>query len=333
MSETTVERRLVPDRLDQPLWRRLMRWETLLAAIAIAVFGLNSVASPYFLDPYALSDLTFTFTEKGLIALPMALLIISGEFDLSVAAIMALASTLMGMAAEAGAGTPLLVIIGVLIGLICGAGNGLLVAYFRLPSIVATIGTMSLFRGIAFIILGDQAYGKYPPIWRISDKATSGASCPSNSRSLLSRRSSMASCCMARALGDASLSLARIQRPLAIRAFGSIGSSFSSLLDRSHVGRRGGAHHLAPRFDTAIDRAGLRARRDHDGGLGGVSIQGGAGSIPGVVLAACIMGLVTFGLGLLNVPSTVMSIVVGTLLIVVIALPLVWRRAMLKRMG
>ena len=67
--------------------------------------------------------------------------------------------------------------------------------------------------------------------------------------------------------------------------------------------------------------------------LGGVSIQGGAGSIPGVVLAACIMGLVTFGLGLLNVPSAVMSIVVGTLLIVVIALPLVWRRAMLQRMG
>jgi ribose/xylose/arabinose/galactoside ABC-type transport system permease subunit len=92
-----------------------MRWETLLAAIAIAVFALNSFASPYFLDPWALSDLTFTFTEKGLIALPMALLIISGEFDLSVAAIMALASTLMGMAAEAGAGMPLLVIIGVLI--------------------------------------------------------------------------------------------------------------------------------------------------------------------------------------------------------------------------
>ena len=67
--------------------------------------------------------------------------------------------------------------------------------------------------------------------------------------------------------------------------------------------------------------------------LGGVSIQGGGGSIPGVVLAACIMGLVTFGLGLLNIPSTVMSIVVGTLLIVVIALPLVWRRAMLKQVG
>ena len=58
--------------------------------------------------------------------------------------------------------------------------------------------------------------------------------------------------------------------------------------------------------------------------LGGVSILGGAGSITGVVLAALIMGLVTFGLGLLNVPGIVMSIFIGALLIVVIALPILW---------
>ena len=60
--------------------------------------------------------------------------------------------------------------------------------------------------------------------------------------------------------------------------------------------------------------------------LGGVSILGGAGSIIGVVLAAFIMGLVTFGLGLLNVPGIVMSIVIGGLLIVVIALPILAKR-------
>lgn len=60
--------------------------------------------------------------------------------------------------------------------------------------------------------------------------------------------------------------------------------------------------------------------------LGGVSILGGAGTIPGVVLAAFIMGLVTFGLGLLNVPGIVMSIVIGVLLISVIALPRLWEK-------
>ena len=60
--------------------------------------------------------------------------------------------------------------------------------------------------------------------------------------------------------------------------------------------------------------------------LGGVSILGGAGSITGVVIAAFIMGLVTFGMGLLNVPGIAMSIVVGTLLIVAVAIPAVAQR-------
>jgi len=65
--------------------------------------------------------------------------------------------------------------------------------------------------------------------------------------------------------------------------------------------------------------------------LGGVSILGGAGTIQGVVLAALIMGLVTFGLGLLNVPGIVMSIFIGLLLIFVIALPIVFRKIRNRR--
>ena len=66
------------------------------------------------------------------------------------------------VAAAAGLGTPALVAIGLATGLGCGAVNGVLVTRLGLPSIVVTIGTMSLFRGIAYIILGDQAYTSYP---------------------------------------------------------------------------------------------------------------------------------------------------------------------------
>ena len=59
--------------------------------------------------------------------------------------------------------------------------------------------------------------------------------------------------------------------------------------------------------------------------LGGVSILGGSGTITGVIIAAFVMGLVTFGLGLLNVPGIVMSIFIGLLLIGVIALPRLWQ--------
>ena len=155
--------RVIPDRLTSPLSRALRSWEALLFAVAVAVFIANSFASPYFLNAWNLSDATFNFTEKALIAFAMALLIIAGEIDLSVAAIIALASTAMGYAAQYGVGAPGLVAIGITTGLACGAFNGLLVAGLKLPSIVVTIGTMSLFRGISYLVLGDQAFGKYPP--------------------------------------------------------------------------------------------------------------------------------------------------------------------------
>ena len=67
--------------------------------------------------------------------------------------------------------------------------------------------------------------------------------------------------------------------------------------------------------------------------LGGVNILGGSGTIPGVVIAALIMGMVTFGFGLLNVPGIVMSIFIGLLLIFVIALPILWRRLSGERLA
>jgi rhamnose transport system permease protein len=77
--------------------------------------------------------MTFNFTEKAMIAFAMALLIIAGEIDLSVASIIALASTAMGAAVQVGVGTPGLVLIGLGVGLICGAFNGLLVTRWACP--------------------------------------------------------------------------------------------------------------------------------------------------------------------------------------------------------
>ena len=154
--------RQIPDRLVSPAKRALRSWEALLLLVGVAIFVANSFASPYFLDPWNLSDASFNFTEKALIAFAMAMLIIAGEIDLSVASIIALASTVMGAAMVAGLPVPALVALGLLTGLACGAFNGLLVAGFGLPSIVVTIGTMSLFRGISYILLGDGAFTGYP---------------------------------------------------------------------------------------------------------------------------------------------------------------------------
>ena len=82
--------------------RRLLCWEGFLLAVTLAVFIGNAVASPYFLNIWNLSDATFTFPEKAIVVLPMAMLIIAREIDLSVASTMALSSTVMGFCAAAG---------------------------------------------------------------------------------------------------------------------------------------------------------------------------------------------------------------------------------------
>ena len=81
----------------------------MLFVVACLIFLGNSLASPYFLDPWNLSDATFNFTEKAMIAFAMALVIIAGEIDLSVASVIALASTAMGYAVQLGFDTPALV--------------------------------------------------------------------------------------------------------------------------------------------------------------------------------------------------------------------------------
>ena len=81
---------------------RLFGWEAILAVMLVAVFVVNSIATPWFLDIYNLADATYNFSEKAIIALPMALLILVREIDLSVGAIVALSAIGVGMAAAAG---------------------------------------------------------------------------------------------------------------------------------------------------------------------------------------------------------------------------------------
>ncbi len=321
----TTTARSIPDRLRSPLERNLKSWESLLMLVAIGIFIANSFASPYFLNAWNLSDATFNFTEKAMIAFAMALLIISGEIDLSVAAIIALASTAIGAAVQAGVGTEGLVLIGLAVGLACGAVNGFLVTGLGLPSIVVTIGTMSLFRGISFIVLGDQVYKGYPADfaffgqgyvwWVISFEFVLFA--------------------IIAVIYAVVLHMTNFGRAVYAIGNNATGALFSGI----RVGRVKFTLFLLTGLMSGVAAVCLTSRLGSTRPsiafgweleivtmvvLGGVNILGGSGSIPGVVIAAFVMGLVTFGLGLLNVPGIVMSIVIGALLITVIALPRLW---------
>lgn len=322
MSEQEFQSRHVRDRLRGRGERLVKSWESLLLVVAVAIFLINVWSSPYFLDPWNLSDASFNFTEKGLIAFALALVIISGEIDLSVAAILALSSTLMGYAMSHGAGTPELVLIGLATGLACGAVNGFLVSGLGLPSIVVTIGTMSLFRGIAYIVLGDKAYTGYPAdfaffgqgyVWWVISFEMVLFVAAAVFFSFLLHATSFGRTVYA--IGNnavaAQFSGIRVERvKFILFLLTGLMSGLAAVCLTSRLGS------TRPSIAQGWELEAVTMVV-----LGGVNILGGSGRIGGVVLAALIMGMVTFGFGLLNVPGIVMSIFVGLLLILVIALP------------
>jgi rhamnose transport system permease protein len=155
----------MPSLTDRPLpelLRPALRWETGLAVVVILILVIGSAASPDFLTGNNLFNLGLSNGEVAIMTLPMALIIISGEIDLSMASILGMASALLGVLWNKHWPMPAIFVVIALVGLAAGAVNGLLVTRLRLPSLAVTIGTLALYRGIATILLGPNTVSNFP---------------------------------------------------------------------------------------------------------------------------------------------------------------------------
>ncbi len=210
--------------------------------------------------------------------------------------------------------------------------NGALVTFGRVPSIVATIGTMTLFRGVAYAVLGDRVLKEYPASFSMFGQGYAVGALSIELCLLI----------VLAVVFGVFLHLTRWGRsiyalganPIAARWSGvpvdryrfmlfavtGLCSGLAAILLTSRLGSTRPS--IAQGWELEIISMVI---------LGGVSVWGGKGTIPGVMLAAVVLGFVNFGLGLLNVPGIVMSIIVGALLITVVAIPVLaerwWRRA------
>jgi rhamnose transport system permease protein len=142
---------------------RLATWETCLALVTVALFVAAVMWTPNFAGVFNISQAAAGFSEKALLVLPMVPLIIAREIDLSVASILALSSVVLGVLVQAG--TPLILAIPLVlfVGALAGGFNGILVTGLNLPSLVVTLGTLALFRGIGYMILGSASVNELPP--------------------------------------------------------------------------------------------------------------------------------------------------------------------------
>jgi len=142
--------------------RSLLRWESALLLILIGVFIFGGAISPEFFGSYNIFTLCTNIGDLAIMAIPMTLIILTGEIDLSIASILAVSAETMGvLVMHHWSMGPIFVVV-IAIGVACGLINGLLVTRVGLPSLAVTIGTLTFYRGIANVVLGPNTVSSFP---------------------------------------------------------------------------------------------------------------------------------------------------------------------------
>ncbi|MEX1278884.1 MAG: ABC transporter permease, partial [Chloroflexota bacterium] len=126
--------------------RRLLRWEGLLLAILVVVVAYNATAVPGYLDPRNQINLFQLNVEKVIVVLVIAIVILSGEIDLSMASVMALAAVVVAWLWEQGVPVEAGIVVALLVGGLAGLNNGFWVAYVGLPSLAVTLAGLIGYR-------------------------------------------------------------------------------------------------------------------------------------------------------------------------------------------
>ncbi|HBE24199.1 MAG TPA: ATPase [Ktedonobacter sp.] len=307
----------------------LLSWEALLVLLLLIGVVIGSVVSPYFLSSFNLEDaLPSNIMEIAIMALPMTLIIIAGEIDLSVASVLGLTSVVLGLLWQSGHPMWLAIGVALLVGLVAGCLNGVLVTTLALPSLVVTIGTLALFRGLAYVVLGDQAVSNFPTAFtNLGFGTIPGTELPWSGLIFV----------ILVTIFVAVLHFSRWGRQLYAMGNNKEAARFSGI----NVSRvklvlfilSGVIAALAGVIFTARFSS---ARPDNAVGfelyvvtvvlLGGVNIFGGRGSLLGVVLAIFIVGVLQNVLGLVNISGDIQNLAIGLLLILSVLGPNVAQR-------
>jgi rhamnose transport system permease protein len=298
-------------------WKQFFfQWEWFLTLIFILVHIINSFISPYYFNRDLILGAPMNFLDKAFIVFPMMMVIILGRIDISVASNVALSAVLMAVLYNAGLPMPLALVAVLLIGTILGGITGFLQIKFpELPAMIITLSTMTIYRGVAYMILKDQASGGFPSwflffawgyigpvpfillaflvvavIFGIVIHKTGFG------RTIYGMGSNLLACKYSGVKTD------RVFMIVAMLTGFMCGVCAIFLASRMGSTRP----NIASNYELDVIAMVV---------LGGVSTSGGTGRVIGPVLAVFIIGFLTYGLGLMNLPAQFMLIILGLLLI------------------
>ncbi|WP_220188942.1 ABC transporter permease [Streptomyces phytophilus] len=316
-----------PYRLRRPVKSlgTYLRWDTAVGILLIAVFLAGTSSTDGFASTGNMSAALNDTAEIALIALPMTLLVVAGQVDLSVASMLGLSSALAGSLWDAGYAFELIVPVCLLAGAAGGLLNGWLVTRVGLPPLAVTIGTLTLYRGLASVVLGDKAVAGFPDTysqWASSTETVPGTFVPYPialfavlavlAAVLLHMtgfgRSLYAIGAQEDAAWFAGIRVKRIK--LALFVVSGLMASFAGIVYTLRYG--------SARADNGL---GLELVVIASVLLGGVDFNGGKGTLGGAVAGVLLIGLLNNLLTLNDVANEIRVIVTGLLLIASVLAP------------
>lgn len=303
--------------------KRLGSWDVLVIVVLAIVVVFSSAAVEGFATSRFWGFLLLDVIPIALIALPMTLVVITGEIDLSVASVLGLSSAVMGQLWLSGVPLPAILPIVLVLGVVLGAVNGLFVTGFGLPSLAVTIGTLALYRGLAYVVLGDKAVADFPFTWTGNMiEALPGTTVPWMALVVAGLAVAFGVVLHATPIGRALFAMGNNDQAATFSGISVAKTKFWLFVLTSTIAALAG-------FFWTMRYASARA--DNGGGLelsvvaavllGGVSIFGGRGTLLGVMAGVLLLITLRNALQLADVPADTLTIVTGALLVISVVGP------------
>nr|WP_028392615.1 ribose ABC transporter permease [Bacillus cihuensis] len=288
----------------------------------LLLFVIVSILNPNFLEPLNLLNLLRQVSINALIAFGMTFVILTGGIDLSVGAILALSSALTAGMIVSGVDPMIAIVIGCLLGGIMGMVNGLLITKGKMAPFIATLATMTIFRGLTLVYTGGNpitGLGENYLFQLFGKGYFLGIPVPA----------------ITMMITFAVLYMILHKTPFGRKTYAIGGNEKASLISGIKVPRvkvmiyglsgllaaLAGAI-LTSRLNSAQPTAGTSYELDAIAAvvLGGTSLTGGKGRIFGTLIGALIIGTLNNGLNLLGVSSFYQMVVKGVVIIIAVLL-------------
>jgi rhamnose transport system permease protein len=301
------------------LLRLVVRWETLLVVAIVGVSVWSTTLSPFFLTRLNLLDLMTPYVFIGLMALGLAFVVIAGEIDISVTAILAVSVVAFAQLLDHGLNVWIAALAGLVVAAALGLVNGALVALVNLPSLAVTLGTLAAFQGLAFVILSGEGVAEFPQGYLNLGGGYIHNELPVALVGLFVATVVLGAVLHATRFGRYLFAIgnnreaARLSGVPAARVRVTIfviSGFMSGIAGIAYVGYFGSARADAAQ-GSLLDVVTAVV-------LGGVNIFGGAGSMLGVFLALILVAVLRNGMQLANLGGDTQNIVIGVLLLAAI---------------